>query len=134
MESTVTAQDALDGLVFRMERLRSQDAGLVPPTLRIGAGPSDDLTLSWEPSCTDSDFDYAIYEGTLGEFTSHVLVTCSTAGQTTADLTPEGGNTYYLVVPLNDMFEGSYGMAADGTPRTPASIACLSQLSSPCDP
>jgi len=126
-------QEALDLLVFRIERLLSPAAGLVPPTLRIGAGPAGDLALSWDPSCHNGDFDYAIYEGTLGNFTSHVPLTCSTGGQTTADLTPESGHTYYLVVPLNEMFEGSYGIAADG-PRPPASTPCLSQLTASCDP
>ena len=111
-----------------------RSAGLVPQTLRIGAGPADDLTLSWEPSCSDGDFDYAIYEGTLGDFTSHVPLTCSTAGQTTADFAPESGNTYYLVVPVNGMFEGSYGIASDGTPRPLAAVPCLPQLTGTCDP
>jgi hypothetical protein len=92
---------------------------------------TDTFTLSWGNSCNAADVDYAIYEGELGNFTSHVPVSspnCTTAGATSADVTPLDGNRYFLVVPLSAAdFEGSYGTASDNTPRPASSMACATQ-------
>jgi hypothetical protein len=49
---------------------------------RIG----ETVTLSWDASCVAGDGDYAVYQGTLGAFTSHAPRLCSTAGARTATL------------------------------------------------
>ena len=78
------------------------------------------------------DTDYEIYEGALGDFTSHADITCSTGGATTLDVTPAAGNTYYLVVPANRSFEGSYGADSGGVERPTGASACLPQLTGAC--
>ena len=107
-------------------------------TIPEGAGPTEnpltvtrtvggDLTLSWDGSCGVTDTDYAIYEGALGNFTSHAPIGCSTAGATSATFAPPAGGAYYLVVPRNHWSEGSYGVDGDGAQRPPSAAACLSQ-------
>jgi hypothetical protein len=86
-----------------------------------------DLTLSWGSSCLATDYDHAVYEGTLGSFTSHAPRFCSTAGATGKTFAPSAGNTYYLVVPRNGLEEGSYGVDSAGAERLPSATACLPQ-------
>ena len=83
------------------------------------------VTLSWDGSCVATDGDYAVYEGTLGAFTSHVPRQCSTGGGRSAALDLPVGNAYWLVVPRNAAAEGSYGQDGSGTERPPAVAACL---------
>src|SRR6185295_1595636 len=33
---------------------------------------ASNITLAWGPSCNASDTDYAVYEGTIGQYYSHV--------------------------------------------------------------
>ena len=109
------------------------DGGAQPgaPLLVQPAGAGD-LTLSWEASCSPAAIDYAVYEGTIGAFTSHQPRLCSTGGATTATLTPAAGNTYYLVVPSNGEREGGYGVRSDGTPRPASAAACAPQDPGAC--
>lgn len=94
---------------------------------------SGDLQLSWSPSCLGSDTDYGIYEGALGQFSSHHRVVCSTGGAGSATIQPGSGNRYYLVVPRNAAREGSYGKSSAGVERVPAADACLPQaVQNPC--
>ena len=116
-------------------------AGAVPAvsgpqlTLTRSTTPSD-LDLSWGASCSVTDLDYAVYEGTLGDFTSHTPVvapSCTTGGATSATITPGAGDRYYLIVPLSDTgFEGGYGSHSDGTPRQPSLLACEAQSTGLC--
>ncbi len=96
-----------------------------------------DLTLTWGPSCLASDTDYEIYEGNLGAattefFYSHTAKLCTTAGALNAtfpDPAP-AGSFYYLVVPRNDVREGSYGEGRDGAclgERPVGTVQCLPQ-------
>jgi hypothetical protein len=87
----------------------------------------DTLTLSWDPSCGATETDYAVYEGTLGDFTSHTPIICSTAGVTSATFAPPARNAYYLVVARNHWSEGSYGVDGGSAQRPPSAAACLSQ-------
>jgi len=90
------------------------------------------LSLAWSPSCSASDSDYAIYEGTLGSFTTHHSVACSTSGATAATIAAPAGNAYYLVVPRTASKEGSYGRSGGGTERPAAVSACVPQQPSGC--
>jgi hypothetical protein len=101
-----------------------------PLTVQSAAG--GDLVLHWSGSCSETDTDYEVYEGALGDFSSHVPSLCTTAGATTATLTPALGNTYYLVVPRNSQYEGSYGQDSFGE-RPQGLSSCLTQVSAPCD-
>jgi hypothetical protein len=103
-------------------------------SLLVSRASPTDLALSWNPSCSSNDVDYAVYEGTIGDFTSHQSVLCSTGGATSATVTAGAGATYYLVVPLNGFREGSYGVASDGTPHVQGANPCLPQTAGACGP
>ena len=93
------------------------------------------IRLAWAASCVASDSDYAVYEGLLGDFASHVPASgplCTTFGMLTLTIEPSAGDQYYLVVPLGDMREGSYGVDSDGAPRPPSQAACRHQLVEIC--
>jgi len=109
-------------------------AGRVPgaPPMTVTALPNGDLSLEWSPSCRSADTDYAIYEGTLGNFISHTPKFCSTGGLTTQTFTPAGGGTYYLVVPTHAGHEGSYGKSSLGLERPQGPGACLPRRLCPC--
>ncbi len=99
-------------------------AGSVPLTVQRAGG---NLILSWGASCSPTD-DYDVYEGTLSApFNSHLPVACSTSGATTLTFTPSAGNRYYLVVPRNEVAEGSYGFSSAMLPRPPSAAACRPQ-------
>jgi hypothetical protein len=106
------------------------DPGRVPvPTLTVSKGPSFPpmLDLSWGPSTSAGADDYTIYEGnlqTLRTAYSHLPEVCSTGGSTNETISPAAGDSYYLVVPLNDYDEGSYGTNSSGTERPPGSSPC----------
>ena len=108
------------------------DAGSVAGIpLSVSRLPSGDVQLTWGSSCS-ADGDYEVYEGTLGNFTSHAPRLCTTAGSTTVTLTPGSDNTYYLVVPRNSVLEGSYGKTSSGTERPQGSNACHPQVVRSC--
>lgn len=94
------------------------------------------IALSWAPSCYPGTMDYAIYEGILGSWYSHVLRDCSDDGaDRREELTPAGGNTYYLVVPIGASGEGSYGTSSDGSERPragPGQTCTATQFLAPC--
>jgi hypothetical protein len=92
-----------------------------------------DLSLTWSGSCVAADTDYAIYAGSVGNFSSHLPVLCTTAGATSATLTPQPGNRFFVVVPTSSNREGSYGVDSAGQPRPPSSAACLVQYVTACD-
>ena len=90
--------------------------------------------LSWDASCRGGDTDYEVYEGTIGDFTSHSARLCSTGGLTTVTLTPVPDDAYYLVVPSNGYKEGSYGTDSTGAARPRGAPWCLPQSIGACDP
>ena len=54
---------------------------------------------------------YGIYEGVVGDWYSHRMIDCSEGGgNLTAIVAMPEGNAYYLVVPFNEINEGSYGL------------------------
>jgi hypothetical protein len=121
-----------------------RDFSLVPASGGVPDGSADpaaalfvtrsgnQLELDWSPSCAGGDTDYAVYEGALGSFTTHVPRLCSTGGATAAALTPAGGDTYYLAVPRNALSEGSYGFSSAGLERLASVSACLPQTVGAC--
>ena len=111
------------------------DGGDVPGTPLTVRAAGNDVTLTWSSSCMAGDADYAVYEGQIGDFKSHVPVgspTCTTSGVTKATFTPGSGSRYYLVVPQGDVREGSYGSDSEGIPRPPSTAACQQQLVGAC--
>jgi hypothetical protein len=103
--------------------------------LRLAKTSGPEILLEWGGSCLADDTDYAIYEGTIGDFTHHSARLCTTEGLTTANLIPnlaEDGS-YYVVVPLNGTHEGSYGVTSDGVERpTGQPATCLPQEIGSC--
>jgi len=88
--------------------------------LRLDAG---ELELSWQGSCLASDVDHQIYRGPMGNFVDYELLVCSTGGQQSHRMVLPTASEYYLVVPTNLTFEGSYGEASSGA-RAAAALAC----------
>jgi hypothetical protein len=99
--------------------------------LTIARGSGGALDLAWSPSCRIGDLDYAVYEGTLGSFQSHVTRLCTTSGATAATIVPSSGSAYYLVVAHGAALEGSYGSGA-GAERPPSASACYPQAIGGC--
>jgi hypothetical protein len=109
------------------------DGGDVPGSpLRLTRLGSGQVRLEWSPSCASEDSNYAVYRGTLGGFTTHTPMTCSTGGATTVTISPGAGNRYYLVVPLNDTQEGSYGRDGTGAERQPSASPCRPEQAIAC--
>jgi hypothetical protein len=110
------------------------DGANVPGTpLIVNREPGGELTLTWGASCAAADEDYAVYEGTLRDFTSHRSKVCGTSGATSATFTPDAGDTYYLVVPLSAFREGSYGADSSGAERPQGAMACFPRSVGHCD-
>ncbi|HET6372730.1 MAG TPA: hypothetical protein VFG76_05455 [Candidatus Polarisedimenticolia bacterium] len=142
--SSLSAADRLavsatgDLLICELQNERVRRVSLQPPgagevpdgsmaadePLTVRREPNGDLTLAWGSSCVVSDNDYAVYEGVIGDFSSHAMITCSTGGATARTFTPALGNSYYLVVPRNALREGSYGTNSAGVERPQADAAC----------
>jgi hypothetical protein len=94
--------------------------------LRLGRSLTPGLVeLTWSASCSATATDYAIYEGTIGTWNVHSQKTCSTGGLA-ATIAPGSGDHYYLVVPLDAVAEGSYGVDSEGTQHSPAAVPCRS--------
>lgn len=93
-----------------------------------------DIDLNWGTSCLGTFSDYTIHEGRISSgFSSHAGIQCSTSGATARTLTPPNDDTYYLIVPVNANFEGSYGVDSSGTQRPPSTTPCrLNQFITSC--
>ena len=102
-------------------------------SLLVDRLPGGNVSLSWSASCSGGDVDYAVYEGSLGSFASHLPAACSTGNMTTLTVAPAAGDRYFLIVPLSADREGGYGNVSDGAPRPPSAAACLGQLTGACD-
>lgn len=100
--------------------------------LTVSKTPSGDVELVWGASCLISDTDYAIYEGSLGNFASHASRFCTTGGMRAKVFTPASGNSYYLIVPTHADREGFYGNDSAGHERPQGQGACYPQLAEPC--
>jgi hypothetical protein len=105
--------------------------GHVPETggdaLRLSRSAGGALTLTWGPSCVINN-GFAVYEGVLGDWTSHVPRSC--AAVSPAVFSEPAGNAYYLAVPEMINFnqpdvEGSYGLLRGGSERPRGAQACI---------
>ena len=114
-------------------------ASVVPDdSLRVTRSPSGELALGWEAACFPANALYSIYEGAIGDWTSHVPRVCGVFG-TTKSFAEPAADSYYLVVPYSANtgppgmdFEGSYGLRSDGTERDPSFAACVPQSVHTC--
>lgn len=115
---------------------RVPDGGSVPGVPLRARKYGSEIELTWSPSCLPNDEDYAVYEGALSSFASHLPIAppyeCTTAGATSAVFPPGPGNRYWLVVPQGSQREGSYGTDSHGVERTPSPAACQPQLVGIC--
>ena len=82
------------------------------------------VLLYWGDSCNLADTNYSVYRGTFNPanmaantFTNHGQLTCNTNNLNTYSFAEAAGSFYYLVVPHNGTWEGSYGVDSNGTPR-----------------
>jgi hypothetical protein len=113
-------------------------AGHLLNTLRITKSDSNPK-LDWQPfygTCCVID-TFAVYRGTLpwtGYNYTPLTCTISPASPTYTDTTADF-SYYYLVVPLNSNYEGSYGTAfPSGSQRPPSASPCMTpQDPYPCD-
>jgi hypothetical protein len=87
----------------------------------------DRITLQWSPSCGTEASDYAVYEGSIGAWYTHDINQCSTGGDTTATITVTQDDRYFVVVPLNGTYEGSYGADSVGAERPVGQTVCVAQ-------
>ncbi len=92
--------------------------------LLVSKAPFAQLSLTWGSSCVATDDDYAVYQGRLGDFRSHLPQQCSTAGFTNTTLPEPAGNAYFLVVPHDGMVEGRYGTASSGAEIPAGATRC----------
>lgn len=92
--------------------------------LRLDKSGSN-IVVEWESDCATSQF--ALYEGVLGQWNSHLPVACSDAGGDGVEsVTPGAGNRYYLVVPWAPGVEGSYGRDSFHDERQRSTAPCAS--------
>ena len=140
LSSGSSPDDDGNGLPDECDFVVSFGSGTVPDGATIPGAPLtvhkpglDLLALSWGPSCNPADTDFAVYEGVMGNFGVISPRFCTTGGQTSVLLSPIGGNTFYLVVPLNVSggFEGSLGLQSPDVER-PAANGCFQQVVLQC--
>jgi hypothetical protein len=81
------------------------------------------IDLTWNECCR-AGADYAVYEGSLGAWSSHTPALCSTGGQPSATVSPAAGNRYFIVVPNDATTEGLYGADSSGAERPASTTSC----------
>jgi len=89
---------------------------------KVGAS----IELDWGTSCSAGDTAYAVYQGLVGTWYSHIPVggLCPNGGATAATFVPGADNYYYLVVPTAGTSEGSYGEDSTPAERPISTAAC----------
>jgi len=140
LSSGSSSDDDGNGLPDECDAAALFGAGAVPDGATVPGAPLTvqnadfgRLLLSWGPSCNPADNDFAIYEGIIGNFGVNSPRLCTTGGQANWVLSPLAGDTFYLVVPLNDFIgvEGSYGLKSPGVERS-APNGCFPQAVLEC--
>jgi len=98
--------------------------------LRLGKNASDPtkIDLTWGGGCASGATGYAVYQGTLGSFTSHAILggACGMAGTSLTAQTPCAGSCYYLVSAVDDVVgeEGSLGHTSSGAEIARPLVPC----------
>jgi len=104
-------------------------------------GETATLTVYTGGGCSGRDEGLYVYEGTLGDFESHVPVSCDTWP---SPFQAAQGNTYYLVVPYSRQLffedewtlvpsrQGSYGRNSGGEERPAGLSWCLTTWFEDC--
>jgi len=100
--------------------------------LTIAKAPGGELILMWDVSCNGADGDYAVYQGEIGHWGTHEPVQCGTEGMTEVTIWPEPSSSYFIVVPHNGTFEGSYGIDSFDAERPQGPVACMTQHVNDC--
>lgn len=95
--------------------------------LRIARLGEDQLELTWGESCSPTDDDYKVYIGFYGAYPSHFAEICSTGGATTATVSIDMFDRYYIVVPFDATREGSYGRDSEREERPQGGGLCQQQ-------
>lgn len=105
-------------------RFTKEVAGRVPPDMLMNRLAGDWVELIWSaPAGCGHPEDYAIYEGELGNWSSHAPVVCTDELDSGEErVLASQGDRYYLVVPLASETEGSYGLDSSGEERPPSEI------------
>jgi len=102
--------------------------------VRQGVSPGS-VVLSWGVPCNDATVpnqDYAIYQGTLGSWSTLTSLTCSTGHANSWVVNAPGANRFWLVVPQTSSSEGSYGLSSFGE-RPQAASPCRPQAIGACE-
>ena len=120
--------------ILRIAGLSGGPGAIPSSTLRVSKeGPTGRIVLEWFPSCSADATDYAVFEGLLGQWYTHSPVTCTdTAADFREVITPSAGDTYYLLVPLDQATEGSYGVDSAGIERPTGAPGCAGGQSVGC--
>jgi hypothetical protein len=111
------------------------EPGRVPTDMLLTRVTASQIKLFWSASPCAGAENYAIYEGEIGQWYSHGMVTCTDLlGDLEERILTTPGNHYYLVVPLSTSAEGSYGLDSSGGERPPATTGapCEASQSTAC--
>lgn len=86
------------------------------------------IVATWgPPGGTCSPTDYAIYQGTIGNWYSHnTVITCSAGTDFTETFATPAGDVYFLIVPISATEEGSYGTNSNSQERPVSANRCKS--------
>ena len=98
-----------------------------------GVNPGS-VVLTWDLPCNDAQVpgqDYAVYRGTMGNWSDLTSLTCTTGRRTEWLIENPPVNSYWVVVPQNSANEGSYGQSSAGE-RSQAFSACKPQAIGVC--
>jgi hypothetical protein len=118
------------------------DGHTVPgPPLVVESLPGGDYQVSWSPSCSSCDTDYAVYVRDLEDGPGGVWQPwlCSAGGSTTAIFDPDGMplRAGFVAVAINTggafPVEGGLGFESEGSRRTPSTLPCATSSISSCD-
>ncbi len=105
--------------------------------LQVDKDVSGDLLLSWAGDC-GSGTTFAVYRGDLAAGYGSIAQEpgqCAVAGTSAVIPLGAGAGDFFVVVPNDGAFEGSYGAGSDAVPRAAAAPACLPQAApAPCAP
>jgi hypothetical protein len=99
-----------------------------------GGTLADALALSWGLPCNDATVpgqDYAIYHGSMSDFTSYGSLTCSTNSSTSYLVDPASNDSFWLVVPRTSAADKGTAVSMRSTRPRPHHRSRQSSLTSP---